>query len=106
MAAGMVSPLQGFDYWNALTQGGALSRFALCYNISPLQGFDNAPLCGDGLGDSRFRGNGGMGGNDGRKRRGRRRVEYRRPLLIFGEKVRAACDKKRRFCRPLLMMPL
>ncbi|MGI9337611.1 MAG: hypothetical protein ACR2P4_03775 [Gammaproteobacteria bacterium] len=34
-------------------------RFALCYNIAPLQGFKNAPLRGDGLGDSRFRGNDG-----------------------------------------------
>ncbi|MGI9338495.1 MAG: hypothetical protein ACR2P4_08310 [Gammaproteobacteria bacterium] len=26
------------------SQGGALSRFALCYNISPLQGFKFAEL--------------------------------------------------------------
>ncbi|MGI9338433.1 MAG: hypothetical protein ACR2P4_07995 [Gammaproteobacteria bacterium] len=42
--AGGVSPLQGFNEFVAPTQGGALSRFALCYNMPPLQGFYNAPL--------------------------------------------------------------
>ncbi|MGI9337963.1 MAG: hypothetical protein ACR2P4_05575 [Gammaproteobacteria bacterium] len=37
-------PLQGLTNGDADSQG-----VALCYNIPPLQGFKNAPLCGDGL---------------------------------------------------------
>ncbi|MGI9337130.1 MAG: hypothetical protein ACR2P4_01285 [Gammaproteobacteria bacterium] len=61
------------------TQGGALSRFALCYNMPPFQGFYNAPplaamvweipafagMTGFLRGNDKRGGNDGMGGNDG-----------------------------------------
>ncbi len=76
MTAGMVSPLQGFNCCVALTQGGALSRFALCYNIAPLQGFNTvipAPIVIPAyagisvclLGDSGLRRNDGKKGMTG-----------------------------------------
>ncbi|MGI9338432.1 MAG: hypothetical protein ACR2P4_07990 [Gammaproteobacteria bacterium] len=55
-----VSPLQGYIYNNADSHG-----VALCYNISPLQGFKNAPLRGDGMEVPAFAGMTGKAGMTG-----------------------------------------